>query len=158
MKQIHKYALALVCMILATTSFTSCDWDNSPEPEHPLYVTYTISAGSVSFSGPDQLLTDILAWVKANSIIYDTKVNYTTGAASEFTATDADAIKKYENEFLPKFKAHLGEVQNQLAAGNYGKGAEVRASFYTYAKRGQGQQGDLKYEHIEFIYPAPTTN
>jgi hypothetical protein len=75
MKQIYKYALALACIILATTSFTSCDWDNSPEPEHPLFVTYTISAGNVSFSGPEQLLTDIMAWVKANSIIYDTKVN-----------------------------------------------------------------------------------
>lgn len=155
MKQIYKYALALACIILATTSFTSCDWDNSPEPEHPMFVTYTISAGNVSFSGPEQLLTDIMAWVKANSIIYDTKVNYTSGEASEFTTTDAEAATKYENEFVPKFKAYLNEVKSKLATGAYGRDVEVRASFYTFANRAQGKQGDLKYEHIEFIYPAP---
>lgn len=154
MKQIHKYALALACMILATASFTSCDWDTSPEPDHPLYVTYTISAGNVSFSGPEQLLDDIMDWVKVNAIVYDTKVNYTTGEASEFTTTDAEAVSKYENEFVPKFKAYLNEMQSKLASGAYGKDAEVRSSFYVFANRAQGKQGDLKYEHIEFNYPV----
>ena len=96
-----------------------------------------------------------MAWVKANSIIYDTNVNYTSGEASEFTTTDAEAATKYENEFVPKFKAYLNEVKSKLATGAYGRDVEVRASFYTFANRAQGKQGDLKYEHIEFIYPAP---
>ena len=156
MKQIFNYALALVCMIITSTAFTSCEWDTSPEPDHPMYVTYTLSAGCVSFSGPDQLLDDIEMWVKTNSIAYDTPVNYSSGDASEFTTSDAEAVKRYNNEFLPKFKSYLNEMNSKLASGAYGKGISVKATFYTYAKRGQGQQRDLKYDQFEYSYPAHT--
>ena len=154
MKQLYKFSLALVFMVFATTSFTSCEWDTSPEPDHPMYVTYTISAESATFAGPEQLLTDIHAWIKANSIIYDKPVNYSTGDASEFTNADAEAANKYEQEFLPRFKTYLNEVSSKLASGAYGKGESVKATFYTYAKRAQGKQGDLKYDQFEFVYPT----
>lgn len=154
MKQIYKYALAIVCMIITTAAFTSCEWDTSPEPEHPMYVTYTLSAGCVSFSGPDQLLDDIEDWIKVNSISYDTPVNYSSGDASEFTTTDAEAVKKYNNEFLPKFNSFLNELNSKLNSGTYGKGISVKATFYTFAKRVQGQQSDLKYDQFEYSYPT----
>ena len=156
MRQIYKYALALVCMVLATTSFTSCEWDTSPEPDHPMYVTYTITAENATFDGPEELLDEIKAWIKANSIIYDTQVKYTTGEASEFTNTDAEAVKKYENEFVPRFQAYLNELNSKLASGLYGNGVSVKSLFYTYAKRSQGKQGDLKYDQFEFVYPTPS--
>lgn len=158
MRQIYKYALALVCMVLVTTSFTSCEWDTSPEPDHPMYVTYTITAENATFDGPEELLNEINAWIKANSIIYDAQVNYTTGEASEFTNSDAEAAKKYENEFVPRFQAYLNEVNSKLASGLYGNGVVVRAVFYTYAKRAQGKQGDLKYDQFELVYPPVRTN
>jgi len=153
MKQIYKYALSLACIILAATSFSSCEWDNSPEPDHPLYVTYTISAGSVSFEGPEELLNEMLAWIKANAIIYDTQVNYTSGTASEFAKTDAEATQKYETQFMPKFRSYLNEVKGKLASGAYGSNVQVKATFYTFASRGQGEQRDLKYEQVEFVFP-----
>ena len=99
MKWIETSLLRLACLFLAVTSFTSCEWDTSPEPEHSLYITYTISAGIASFEGPEQLMLDIQAWIKENQEIYDKKVNYSTGEASEFTKTDDDVVKKYE-EFV----------------------------------------------------------
>ena len=152
MKQIYKYAIALVCILMASVSFTACEFDSSPEYDHPLYVTYTISASDVEFNGPDQLLIDILAWIKANSVIYDVKVNYSNGSASEFAEQDADARKKYD-EFVPKFNAYLDEVRSKLTSGTYGSGVSVNAKFATYANRTQGESGHLKYEEISFVYP-----
>lgn len=152
MKQIYKYAIALVCVLMASVSFTACEFDNSPEYDHPLYVTYTISASDIEFNGPDQLLIDMLSWIKANSDIYDVKVNYSSGNASEFADQDTDARKKYE-AFVPKFNAYLAEVRSKLASGTYGSGAVVNAKFATFAKRTQGENGNLMYEEIQFVYP-----
>ena len=155
MKQIYKYALIVICLMLASSSFISCEFDTSPEYDHPLYVTYSITADDLSFDGPDELLVDILAWIKENSLNYDEKVNYSTGAASEFAKEDAEAISKYE-VFVPKFHAYLAEVSRKLASGTYGNGAVVSAVFCTYAKRVQGEGGNLKYDEFNFSYPSST--
>ena len=139
--------------LLTIAGITSCDFNVHEDPEHPLYVTYFISGGDVSFTGPDQLLMDIRAWIKNNQVSYDRQVNYSTGDASEFTTTDNEAVKKYEEEYVPKFKAHLNEVTAELDKGTYGKSLQVKATFYVYAKRSQGKNGDLRYEHIEYTYP-----
>ena len=156
MKTIKKLSMLFACLILSATSFTSCEWDTSGEPDHPLFVSYTITAGAVRFDGPEQLLTDINAWIKANQIVYDVQVNYTTGDASEFTATDAQAITKY-NEFAPKFKEYLNDMMKKLGEGAYkdeetGSNTTV-ATFFISAARTQGQEGSLKYEQVEFNYP-----
>ena len=148
----------LACVLLAATAFISCDWDASTEPDHPLYVTYTVSAGYVSFQGPELLLQDIQTWIKDNQIVYDKAVNYTTGEASEFTKTDAEAVKKYE-EFAPKFKTYLNNVvMTSLKEGKYDNKetntkANVVATFFVSASRVQGQNGNLKYEEFKFSYP-----
>jgi len=153
-------SLRLLCVILALTAvFTSCELDDSPEPDHPLYVTYSISADNMSFDGPEQLLLDIKSWIKTNQVVYDKQVSYTTGEASEFAKTDAEAVKKYE-EFLPKFIAYLDEVKKKLAANAYRDdpswtSGKVTATFYAWASRTQGQDGHLKYEQLEFVYPEP---
>lgn len=158
MKIIKKLSLVLACVMLAAAAFTSCDWDTSPEPEHPLYVTYSVTAGYVTFIGPDQLLTDIQTWIKANQIVHDEPVNYTTGEASEFEKTDANYVKKYE-EFVPRFKSYLNDVvMTNLNAGNYDNKetntkANVVATFFVSASRVQGQNGNLKYEEFKFSYP-----
>ena len=152
MKSFFKITFLVVSMIMSSM-FTSCDWDASPEYDHPLYITYSITAGSLEFNGPDQLLVDIKGWIKANQIVYDKEVNYTTGEASEFTKTDAEAISKYET-FVPKFRAYLEEVKGKLAIGTYGKvDTPVKALFFVSATRTQGQEGTLKYDQIAFTYP-----
>ena len=153
MNTLHRIAILMACLILSATAFTSCEWDTSSEPEHPLYATYSITAGNIEFTGPELLLPEMLAWIKANQIIYDIQVNYTTGEASEFTKTDAEAVNKYEKEFLPKFKAYLKEVQSKLASGAYDKGTTVNATFYTSATRTQGKGNTLKYEEFKLVYP-----
>lgn len=156
MKLPFKSVLALACLILAGSVFSSCNWekfDTSPEPEHPLYVTYTISAGNLEFNGPDQLLHDIQGWIKENQEVYDKKVNYTTGELSEFSKTDTEAVKKYE-EFTPKFRAYLKEMTQKLDAKAYGDDiTSVSALFYVAASRTQGESGNLKYEQIKYSYP-----
>lgn len=149
--------LILLTLILSLTGITSCDWekiDQSPEPDHPLYVTYTITASSLEFVGPEQLLLDIQTWIKTNQIAYDKQVNYKSGEASEFAKTDTEAAKKFD-EFLPKFKNHLEtEVKKQLKEGVYGElETDVSAIFAVYAARTQGQGGNLKYEQVKFTYP-----
>ena len=106
MRNLKTVSLALLTLLFSAIAITSCDWDNSPEPEHPLYVTYTISAGYVSFIGPDVLLDDIQTWIKENQSVYDKPVNYTTGEASEFEKTDNEAIKKYEEFATSQRHAH----------------------------------------------------
>lgn len=157
MKKIEKYYKLLTSLILAVVTFTSCEWDKSPEYDHPTCVTYAISSGILSFEGPEQLQRDILAWIKENSIDYDKEVSYSTGEASEFTKTDAEAIKKYNEEYLPKFKSYLDELRRKLGLGTYGElpNGKVRILFYTTASRTQGQGGNLKYEQFEFNYPEP---
>ena len=159
MKTYKRFLMLFAICILAATSFSSCEWDASEEPEHPLYVSYSISASEASFVGPDQLLVDILTWIKENQKVYDVKANYSTGHASEFAKTDADAIKYYD-EFASKFKAYLEqEVTTKLNKGYYKSNnskettVTVNASFHVYAQRIQGEDGNLKYEDVKFSYP-----
>lgn len=148
---IKRLSLLFACMILSLSTFNSCEFDTSPEYDHPLYVTYTISAGSVDFVGPDELLLDIQEWIKENQVIYDKQVSYKTGAASEFSKADAEAGTKFD-EFLPIFRSYLDEVKKKLQAGTY-KANSVSAIFYVYASRSQGEQGNIKYDQIKFSYP-----
>ena len=153
MRQFVKTSLLLFSMMIASAVFTSCEWDTSQDPPHPLYVSYTITASTAEFVGPQLLLQDINAWIKENQLVYDKAVNYTTGEASEFAKTDAQAVSEYEI-FLPKFRAYLDEVKTQLAAGKYGEITNpVSAIFAVYAKRTQGKEGNLKYDQIKFTYP-----
>jgi len=159
MKSYKKALLLLTCCVLAAISLISCEWDTSPEFDHPLYVTYTVSASESTFEGPDQLLVDILAWIRDNHKVYDVQIDYSTGKASEFVKTDAEAVKKYE-EFAPKFKAYLEqEVTAKLKRGDYKpEGSDeanvtVRATFHVYASRTQGEDGNLRYEEVKFSYP-----
>lgn len=154
MKRIYTFLLGFAALLAVAGIAVSCGISSSEDPEYPLCVSYTVSAGEVSFTGPDQLLIDMKAWIKANQQVYDVQVKYSTGDPSEFTKTDAEAIRKYEEEFLPKFKSHLNEVIAELDKGSYGKSATVKATFYTFASRLQGKQGDLRYEHIELNYPV----
>ena len=135
------------------TAFLSCGLGDRTDPDHPLFVSYTISVSYDQYNGPDELLVEIKDWVEKNSVIYDTEVNYSTGAPEEFAHSDNEAIQKY-NQFLPKFKAYLNEVTQKLANGSYGAGAKVQADFYVYAVRGQGQGRDLKSEHVNYVYPV----
>lgn len=140
-------------MMLSTPMFNSCEWDTSPEPEHPSFITYTISAAIIDFVGPDQLQTDIKNWVRENEDIYDLEVYYKTGEASEFAKTDAQAVKKYE-AFLPKFKAFIKECEARLAANKYGElAAPVKAKFSVFASRTQGQDGNLRYDEVNLTNP-----
>lgn len=153
MKTLQRKLLFLGCLILAVMSFDSCEFNNIPDPEHPTYVSYTISAGSLSFTGPDQVLADIRSWIKENQLVYDVEVNYSTGEKSEFTKPDNEAIIKYE-KFVPKFKAYLSELKTKLDAGKYGNIEHpITAIFYVSAVRTQGQDGTLKYDQIDFHYP-----
>lgn len=153
MKRNHKSLLFLAGAILSMMAYISCGFNAPEDPEHPLFVSYSISASYDQYNGPDELLADVLAWVEQNSIFYDTEVNYSTGAASEFVQSDAEAIKKYD-EFVPKFKAYLNEVATKLAKGTYGSGAQVKADFYMYVVRGQGESRNIKSEHVNFVYPV----
>ena len=112
MNKIHEFTLLLVSVILISTGFSSCGLGGKEDPEYPLYVSYVISAGETSFEGPEQLLIDIKAWINDNQIAYDRKVNYSSGASSEFETTDAEAIDKFDTEFIPKFNAYLGQIKN----------------------------------------------
>lgn len=150
----NNWAFSLACFIIAATTLSSCDLSTPPDPEFPLYVTYTISASEDTYTGPDQLLLDIKSWIDENQIVYDEKANYTTGDASEFATTDAAAIKKYEEEFVPKFTAYLEQAKGKLSSGTYGSAATVNATFQVYASRAQGEGRNLKYDIITFVYPS----
>jgi len=152
MKTFYKLTFSLACMLITIIAVTSCGLGDRTDPEHPLYVTYTISASNLSFTGPDSLLVDIEDWIENNHITYDVQVTYSTGEASEFTTTDASAVTKYE-AFLPKFKTYLNEMKSKVASGKYGANPVVNATFSVYAKRAQGQSGDLKYDQVSFTYP-----
>ena len=138
---------------MAFTALNSCDWDTSPEPDHPLYVAYTISASTSDLIAPIDLKQDINLWIKANQLTYVKQVNYSTGDASEFTKTDNQAISEYE-KFLPLFQSYLEEVKAKLAAGTYGKiTTPIDVTFAVFAKRDQGEGGNLKYDQVKLVYP-----
>ena len=154
MKKIYTLALLLSSMLMLLVGLSSCEFDTSPEPpDYPIYVTYIITAQNLSFEGPQTLLNEIDQWIKDNRVAYDIRMNYSTGDPSEFTKQDAEAVKKYE-EFLPKFKTYLDkEIKGKLGKGDYETVKQVKATYSVTAKRVQGQQGDLKYEQVNFVYP-----
>lgn len=154
MNKIHEFTLLLISVLLISTGLSSCGLGGKEDPEYPLYVSYSISAGEVSFEGPEELLIDIKSWINTNQIAFDRKVNYSSGSISEFETTDAEAIKKFDEEFMPKFVAYLDEVKRKLASGTYGDNPTVKASFGVYASRGQGQNRSLKYQIVNLTYPS----
>ena len=151
MRKFYSLAIMLMGLLAVAGLVSSCDLKfHEDSPEYPLNATYTISAGIISFSGPEQLQLDIQSWINANQKVYDEPVNYSTGEKSEFTKADTEAAKKFE-EFFTKFKAYLDTtVSAELAKGTYGKdGSNVRATFYVFASRAQGKEGTVKYEQYE---------
>ena len=153
MKKIYTLAI-LLASVLLLVGVTSCEFDRSPEdPDYPIYVTYIITAENLSFDGPEKVLKEIDQWIKSNRVAYDVRMNYSTGDPSEFTKQDAEAIKKYE-EFLPKFKAYLEkDLKAKLSSAEFENVKQVKATYSVTARRVQGQQGDLRYDQVDFIYP-----
>lgn len=152
MKSFQRLSILFILLVL---SLTSCDWDNSPEPPHPTYVTYNISAWlEDGYTGPEQLFKDINTWIKNNSKSQVNKVDYTTGDASEFKTTDAEALTNYA-AFKSSFTKYLDtEVKARLAAGAYdSKDVKVNATYYVFAERQQGNDNLLKSEKVVFTYP-----
>ena len=138
------------CMIIAAASFSSCNWDDSPEYDHPTYITYYITAGDNTFTGPEQLLLDFQTWVNANQLIYDVEIKQ-----DNYSERDAEALKKYEG-FAAKFREYLTEVEAKLASDKYGANVKVKAQFYITAYRIQGENRTLKTETVDFQYPRPS--
>lgn len=156
MKSLHKTRIILATLLLSTLAFTSCDWDNSPEPEFPSKVTYSISADYTEFDGPEQLLLDIQAWVQENKEGLALDGNFSSGAASEFANVDAQAAKQLD-AFTTKFRNYLNTtVKSALDAGTYGDNVRVNAKFYTYVVRGQGENPSVKTTSVFFTYPETT--
>ena len=153
MKKIYTLALLLSSLFMLA-GLTSCEFDTSPEPpDYPIYVTYIITAQNLSFDGPEVVLNEIDQWIKNTRVAYDIRMNYSTVDPSEFTKQDAEAIKKYE-EFLPKFKTYLEkELKAKFGKDTFADVKQVKATYSVTAKRVQGQQGDLKYDQVDFIYP-----
>lgn len=152
MKSFQRLSMLFILLVL---SLTSCEWDNSPEPPHPTYISYNISAWlEDGYTGPELLFEDINTWIKNNSDAYDKKVEYSTGDASEFKTTDAEALTRY-TAFKSKFTKYLDtEIKTRLAAGAYeSKDVKVNATFYVFAERLQGNDNKLKSEKIVFTYP-----
>lgn len=152
MKTLQNLSMLLVVLAL---SFTSCDWDNSPEPPHPTYVTYTISARAESFEGPEALRSDFEGWTKKNAVVYDRQINYSTGDVSEFAKHDVEALKNFET-FKPEFITYLNELKERVNNGKFGKdiaNAKAQATFYVFAERSYGDNSNLKSEKVEFSYP-----
>ncbi len=153
MKKIYTLAILLASVLLLVGAM-SCEFDRSPEdPDYPIYVTYIITAENLSFDGPEKVLKEIDQWIKNNRVAYDVRMNYSTGDPSEFTKQDAEAIKKYE-EFLPKFKSYLEkDLKAKLSSADFETVKQVKATYSVTARRVQGQQGDLRYDQVNFIYP-----
>ena len=156
MKNFYTAIALLITSVMLTAGLASCEFDSSNEPDFPIYVSYTISAGYVNYNGPQELINEFQAWLRENSSVYDEPVKYTTGEASEFTKTDNKAIEKY-NTFVSNFKIFLEEAKAKLASGAYGSVTSASGTFYLFAHRTQGQDGDLRYEQIEFVYPDSST-
>ena len=142
-------------MLCAFSLCNSCGLGIPEDPEFPSYVSYSISGDVLAMTScPEQLLDDVKAWLKDNAIYLEVKANYSTGEASEFANLDADAVKKYEEQYIPKFNAYLADLRTKLASGAYGDVDVVKITFCTYAMRVQGKDNTLAYDQHEFSYPA----
>jgi len=153
MRLLYKIAALFAGMIITAVAFTACEFDNSPEPDFPTFVSYAITAEcKVTKNMPAQLLQDINAWIEANRKIYDKEMSYSTGEKSEFAKGDTEANQKYD-VFKGKFEAYLDSAKVKLADGQYGNiSTPVTATFIMYARRQQGKE-TLRYDQIEFVYP-----
>ena len=152
MKTVQKLSVLLVCLALGLMSM---ECDNSPEPPHVKYISYQVSAvlDEATYTGPKQLVPDIKTWIDQNEYYEDFQYEYSTGAASEFTKYDANALKKYD-PFKTKFLNYLeNDIRGRLSKGSYGKDSKVSATFRVFAERGQGQERVLKEETVNFTYP-----
>lgn len=152
MKTVQKLSVLLVCLALGLMSM---ECDNSPEPEHVKFISYQVSAqlDATTYSGPKALITEVQKWLDSNEVYYDLKYEYKTGAASEFTKFDTEALTKYE-PFKTKFLQYLdGELKGKLAKGDFGKDVKVNATFRIFAERGQGESRVLREETVNFTYP-----
>lgn len=153
MKKFFPISLFVACLFVATALLSSCEFDASEEPDHPYYASYAMSADYTEYNGPDQLLLDFQNWVKENQVYYDKQITYSTGGASEYAETDAEAIKRFNENFVPKVKAYFEELKSKLANGIYGN-VKVDGKFYVYLARFQGEgSGTLKSESIFLVYP-----
>ena len=80
-------------------------------------------------------------------------IEYSTGAASEFSEYDSNALKNYD-PFKKKLTDYLeGEIKGRLSKNSYGKDPKVNATIRVFAERGQGEGRVLKSENITFTYP-----
>ena len=155
MKKISRVLSLAVCMLFALSLCNSCRLGTPEDPDFPSYVSYSITGDVLSSNdATDQLRSDVKAWLKDNAIYLEEQVNYSTGDASEFAKTDQEAIKKYENQYMPKFRNFLNSLSDKLNSGTYGKVTGVKITFCTYARREQGKENTLVYEQHEFIYPS----
>ena len=152
MKKFYRFLSLAVAILIVMALCNSCD--RPADPEFPSFVSYHITGDILYYDGPEQMLPDIKAWLRANDMSYDKEVNYSTGDASEFTETDAEAVKKYQQQYLPKFRTYLNELYAKIDAGTYGKLGNVKITFCTYASRTQGKQNTLAYDQFEFSYPS----
>lgn len=151
MKTAKKLSVLLVCL---TLGLMSMECDRSPEPDHVTYISYQVSAklNETTYAGPKELVQEMNKWIEENEVYYDLRYDYSTGAASEFTAEDAKALAKYE-PFKAKFTQYLEDTKAKLAKGSFGKDAKVNATFRVFAERGQGQDRVLREETVNFTYP-----
>lgn len=152
MKKYYRFLSLAVILLIVMALCNSCD--RPEDPEFPSFVSYNITGDILSDNVPEQMLPDIKAWLRANDMSYDTEVNYSTGDASEFAESDAVALNKYQQQYLPKFRAYLNELYAKIAAGTYGKLDNVKITFCTYASRTQGKQNTLAYDQFELVYPS----
>ena len=155
MKELSRLLSLAVCMLCALSLCNSCGLGIPEDPEFPSYVSYTVSGDVLTLtSGPEQLLEDVKAWLKDNAIYIEVQANYSTGEASEFATHDAAALKKYQEQYIPKFNAYLADLRTKLASGAYGDVDVVKITFCTYAKREQGKDNTLAYAQHDFVYPV----
>lgn len=152
MKKFYRFLSLTGVLLIVLALCNSCD--RPEDPEFPSFVSYNITGDVLSYDGPEQMLPDIKAWLRTNDMSYDTKANYSTGEPSEFTETDAEAVNKYQQQYLPKFMTYMNELYAKIDAGTYGKLDKVKITFCTYASRTQGKQNTLAYDQFEFSYPS----
>lgn len=151
MKKIHKLSFLFACLIMSMTAFMSCDFDGPADPDHPLFVEYTISASFDQFTGPEQLQIDVKKWIDENQIAYVREINYNSSDPSVYEKDDAEAIEKY-NAYKVKFNNYLNDLKQKLNSGTYGAVSNVNIPFYVFAKRTQGDNRYFRNESIPFVY------
>ncbi len=149
MKTFKKSFMLLAVLAL---SLISCDWDTSPEPDHPTYITYTISAITENFNGPSMLQSDMEKWIKKNTVIYYEKTNTLAGNETDYARNDPEALKKYE-AFKSTLSTFLSTgIKAEIDKGTYGVSKDIKAqgTFQVYVDR---DGSVLKSEKMEFSYP-----